>query len=81
MHQNKNVSSKAHSINRYKNLKHEVLKCNASVSFNKHCLNVKLISKYANIEVSDTFLRSEFAQQKVYKLRITDELKFLYLKK
>jgi hypothetical protein len=38
----------------YENLKHDVLKCNANVYFKKHCLNLNLVPKYANIKISNT---------------------------
>jgi hypothetical protein len=43
MNQNKIITaSEAHVISRDKNLKHKVLKCKASIYFNKLCLSLKL---------------------------------------
>jgi len=70
MHHNKIISSQVHSIKKYENLKYQVLKCNSSVYFNKHCLNMNLIPKYTNIKISNASPRSQFTQHKFISYRL-----------
>ena len=60
MTQNKSVmASQARVIHKYKNLKHKVLKCNASICFNKKILDLNLVPKY----ISRTSSGSNFTQK------------------
>jgi hypothetical protein len=54
-----------------------LLECNASIYFDEPCLSLYLFQNYANIKISNTSPGSKFAQQKVLKLYIRDELKLL----
>ena len=75
------LASQAHSINRYKSTKSKLLKCCASIYFNKQCINRKITPKYAKIKVADTSPASQTTAKKAQLTRIKDEIKFLYKKK
>ena len=65
--QNKSVTdSQAHVVHKYKNLKHKVPKCNASVYFNKKYLDLNLIPKCTSINVSRTSPGSNLTRQKIH---------------
>jgi hypothetical protein len=75
------TASQAGIINKYKNLKHKMYECNVNKYFNKQCLNLDKIPKFASIKIKTTYPGSKYTQQKTQKLRITCELKYLYTKK
>jgi hypothetical protein len=55
--------------------------CNASIYFNKQCSQKQLIPNYAKIKVPNTSPAAIYTLHKAQKLRIKDELKYLYAKK
>ena len=75
------LASQAKNINNFKNLKRKVLKCCANIYFNKQCLLHGLTPKYANIRVPHTLSAAPSTQRKLMKMRLKDELKFLYIRK
>ncbi len=75
------LASQAKNINNFKNLKQKVLKCCANIYFNKQCLLHGLTPKYGNIRVPHTSSAAPFTQRKLIKMRLKDELKFLYIRK
>ena len=68
-------------IHQFENLKRKLYNCNASIYFNKKCLNKRLTPLYAQIKIPNTSPVHKYTQQKVPKLRIKDEIKFLHCKK
>ena len=75
------VASQAKCINQYKNLKRKVLNCDANIYFNKQCLSYGLTPKYADIRVPNTSRAAQYTQQKLIRIRLRDEIKFLYIRK
>ena len=75
------LASQAKSIHLYKGLRSKILKCNANIYFNKQCLAKNLTPKYATIKVPKTSKAAQSTQSKVTRIRIKDEIKFLYKKK
>ena len=69
------------SIQRFEYLKRKLYRCNASIYFNKQCLQKQLIPNYAKIKVPPTSPAAKFTLHKAQTLRIKDELKYLYSKK
>jgi hypothetical protein len=47
-------ASHAYSINRYMNVKHKLLNCNANFCFNKTCLDQKFTLNYTHIQIKNT---------------------------
>jgi hypothetical protein len=64
------IGSQAKSIYHYKRLRSKLLKCNANISFNKHCLSRNITPKYANIKVPITSQAARITQTKVICTRI-----------
>ena len=75
------LASQAIYINKYKHLKQKLLKCCANIYFNKQCLIHGLIPKFANVRVPNTSPAATFTKRKMVKMRLRDELKFLYIRK
>ena len=75
------IPRKEHHINQYKNLRRKILKCCADIYFNKQCLQQNLTPNYIKIKISRTSLAAKFTKEKNIKIRIKDEIKFLYIKK
>ena len=73
--------SQATRIFRYKNIKRKIIKCCASIYFNKQCLKYNLIPNYSRINIPHTSPASTYNQRKIYKMRTKDEINFLYTKK
>jgi len=48
LHQNIHSYSKARVINKFKNLKHKVQKCNANIRYNKQYLSTNIIPNYVD---------------------------------
>jgi hypothetical protein len=71
----------AKSINVYKNMKTQLMKCCANIYFNKQCLKLHVIPKYAQIKFPRSSPTSISTQQKTQVMRIKDEIRFLYRKK
>jgi hypothetical protein len=67
-------------IHQFENLKRKLYNCNASIYFNKKCLNKRLTPSYAQIKIPNTSPAHKYTQQKVPKLRIKDKIKFLHCK-
>jgi len=57
------------------------MKCCANIYFNRQCINKKVVPKYANIRIPHTSPAANVSLNKIHKIRIKDELKFLYKKK
>jgi hypothetical protein len=72
------IASQAHSIFQYKNVRTNILKCCADISFNRQCLYNKVVPNYAKIKVPATSPASAVTQNKIHTTRIKDEIKFLY---
>jgi exonuclease VII large subunit len=75
------IASQAWNISAFKNLKRRVLQCCSNIYFNKQCLLHGLTPKYANIRVPRTSAAAMVTQRKSIRLRLKDEIKFLYMKK
>jgi hypothetical protein len=58
-------SSHTKSIYNYTNCKRKLLHCNANISFNKTCLRMKLVQKYAKIKIP---INNEVARKNKHKL-------------
>jgi len=72
------AGSQSGIINKYKNLKHKILECSVNTYFNKQCLNLDIIPKFANIKIKNTSPGFKYTQQKTQRLHI--ELKYLHTK-
>jgi hypothetical protein len=57
------------------------MKCCVNIYFYRQCLTRNLPPNYSKIKIPNTSLTSRFTKQKIVKLRIKDEIKFLYIKK
>ena len=68
-------------IHQFTNLKRKLYNCNASIYFNRQCLNKQLTPSYATIRIPNTSPAHRHTQRKVAKMRIKDEIKFLHCKK
>jgi len=68
-------------VSQYKNLKSKVMKCCANNYFNCQCLKQNLTLNYTKLKIPNTSLASRFTKQKIVKLSMKDEIKFLYMKK
>jgi len=76
-----NIASQARYVSQYTNVNRKVMKCCANIYFNRQCLKQTLTPNYSKIKIPNTSPASRFTKQKIVKLRIKDEIKFLYLKK
>ena len=54
------------------------MKCCANIYFNRQCINKKVILKYANVKLPRTSPDANVSLKKIQKIRVKDELKFLY---
>ena len=85
MHGDDNIkfinAQQAWLVYRYRNIKEELLKINASIWFNKVCRNEQLQPRYISIKVNSYNRRSQNTKQAAVKYRINVELKHLYKKK
>ena len=68
-------------IHQFTNLKRKLYNCNASIYFNRQCLNKQLTPSYATIRIPNTSPAHRHTQRKVTNFRIKDEIKFLHCKK
>jgi hypothetical protein len=75
------VAIQARYINKYKNLKRKVQKCCDNIYFNCQYLQQNLTPNYTKIKIPNTSCAATFITHKIVKLRIKDEIKFLYIKK
>ena len=67
------VASQARTVNQYKNIRTEVLKCCANIYFNKQCLVKKIVHNYATINVPHTSPAKPVTRKKIHFIRIEDE--------
>jgi len=76
-------ASQAKTIHNYKSLKLKVLNCNANIYFNKQCLNKNIIPTYAKIKINikNSSTAATKTKEKAQKMRLKEEIKFLYKKK
>ena len=74
------MSSKMYTQRRLTQLLYLFIPC-PNIYFNKQCLLHGLTPKYANIRVPHTSSAAPFTQRKLIKMRLKDELKFLYTRK
>ena len=74
------IANQARCVNKYKNIKHKVLKCNANIYFNKQCWEDDLTPKFSDIKIRNISTATKFTQQ-VCGMRLKDEIKFLYIEK
>ena len=56
------TATQSRVINKYKNLKHKMLKCNTNIFFNKQYLNTLLTPRFADISIKNTCLGSRYTQ-------------------
>ena len=57
------------------------MKCCANNYSNCQCLKQNLTLHYTKLKIPNTSLASRFTKQKIVKLSMKDEIKFLYMKK
>ena len=74
-------ASQSKTIYNYKSLKLKVLNCNANIYFNKQCLNNNFIPTYAKINIKNNSKAATITKEKAQKIRLKEEIKFLYKKK
>ena len=75
------IASQARYVCHYKNLRRKVFKCCADIYFNRQCLKQTLTPDNTKIKVPNTSFAVKFTKNKITKIRIKDEIKFLYIKK
>ena len=75
------IASQVRYTNQYKNLKRKILKCCDNSYFNCQCLKQNLTPNYTKIKLPNISRATTFITHKIVKLRIKDEIKFLYMKK
>jgi len=75
------TASQAKSIYLYKNLKAKVQRCCSNIYFNRQCLKLGLIPKYAQIKIPYTSPDSIVTRKKTQTTRLKEKIKFLYKKK
>jgi hypothetical protein len=74
-------ASQAKLVNQYINTKRKLLRTNAHIWFNRTCKNKNITPKYVNLKLKDSNNAIKLTQKQLTKLRINNELKFLYIKK
>ena len=62
----------------YKNIRSKLLKCSASIYFNKQCLVKKVIPKNANLNFKNNSPASQVTARKAQMVHIKYEIKFLF---
>jgi len=70
------IASQARTVNLYKNLRSKLLKCCANIYFNKQCLGKKIVPKYVNIKVANTFPAAQTTMKKGQLIRIKETTKY-----
>jgi exoribonuclease II len=65
-------ASQARSINRYLNIKHKLLNCNA---INRTCKELKVVQKYAKTKIKLHKIKTEHLTDKIQRVRIYNEKK------
>jgi len=70
------IASQARTVNLYKNLRSKLLKCCANIYFNKQCLRKKIVPKYVNIKVANTFPAAQTTMKKGQLIRIKETTKY-----
>jgi hypothetical protein len=60
------------------NLKRKLLQCNANIKFNKTCLAENIVPKYAEIKVLGNTAASKNTKHKAQRIRIQNEIKYLF---
>ena len=74
-------ASQAKLVNRYINTKRKLLTTNAHIWFNRTCQNKNITPRYANLKLKGSNNATKLTQKQLIKIRINNELKFLYIKK
>jgi len=75
------TASQACDVNQYNNSKSKVLKCCANIYFSRQCLKQNLTPNYTEIKIPNTTPDATSTKHKIVKLKIKDEIKYLYIKK
>ena len=76
------VSTSQGHIHKYENLIYiYIYNCDANIYFNQKCLRENIIPNFAKIKIPNTYPDSKFTQQKIAVTRLTDDTKYLYIKK
>jgi hypothetical protein len=81
MNNYKLLASQAQLVNRHKNTRSKLQKCCANIYFNKLCLAKQITPNYINIRIANTSPAAIVTTKKAQKIRIKEEIKFLYRKK
>ena len=74
-------SSQARLVNQYTNTKRKLLRINAHIWFNRTCKSKNITPNYAKQKLKDSTHAAKLTQKQLTKVRINNELKFLYIKK
>jgi hypothetical protein len=74
-------ASQAKLVNQYINTKRKLLRTNAYIWFSRTCQSKSTIPKYANLKLKGTSNAVKLTQKQLTKLRVNNELKYLYIKK
>ena len=67
-------------IHKYENLKRKLYICNANIYFNRICLKKQMTPNYAKIKIPNTSTASKHTQHKITKIRLRDEIEYVYIK-
>jgi hypothetical protein len=74
-------ASRAKLVNQYINTKRKLLSTKAHVWFNRTCQSKSIIPKYAYLKLKGTSNAVNLTKIQLTKLRVNNELKYLYIKK
>jgi hypothetical protein len=74
-------AKQAKTTHRFKNIKLKVLKCSASIWFNRHCRAMNLTPRYAQFNSITKNEWDKITKNMASRFRMGQELKFLYKKK
>ena len=74
-------ASQARLVYQYINIKRKLLRTNAHIWFNRMCKSKNITPNYARQKIKGSTYAAKLTQKQLTKLRINNELKFLYIKK
>jgi len=74
-------AKQAKEVYQYRNIKRKLYKTNAAIWYNKTCRQNQLKPTYVNIRINGNNAQCQKTLKLANKCRITQEIKFLYIKK
>ena len=74
-------AQQAKETHKYENIKIKLYKCIAAIWYNKTCKLRKLTPRYINVRINGNNIQCRKTKSAAIHFRITQEIKFLYIKK